>query len=377
MRRIINLIYLTVVLGIFHLTTPTISAQTLHAIIACNTTDRNIGNEMAIDMRNVRNQIQTIASILDCEYDEYALDGPNCTKAKITDIVKKMEVDQNKDIIFFYYGGHGSHANNNSDDPWPQMCMNTNIQSLYFPVKTLDKMIAEEKKPRLQVMIMDCCNQEQDGVSIKPLFGSKGNEATSLKNYNPAVFKKLFLETKGNVKITSSELGQLSWSRPNGSIFTNNIIEVFDEVGTGTLKDANWLNICNKAQAMTFKVNDLPDGVKQKPYFEVKTDDTPAPPVEGPTQSNTTLYKALQTLLTKDQSKEKRLANISSVKNKFFTSDAHIVTVGKNGTSKIMYEDVDAFLRRLALSDNIKQINVLDGNDKAKNTLITVHEVRY
>ena len=65
------------------------------------------------------------------------------------------------------------------------------------------------------------------------------------------------------------------------------------------------------------------------------------------------------------------------MKNKFFTSDAHIVTVGKNGTSKIMYEDVDAFLRRLALSDNIRQINVLEGNDHAKNTLITVHEVRY
>ena len=379
MRRINLFLSLVTFIGILLIITMDATAQTLHAIVACNTTDRKIGSEMALDMKNVRNMLQTIASALECEYDEYALDGTKCTKANITDLINKMDVESD-DIILFYYGGHGSHANNNSDDPWPQMCMNTNIQSLYFPVKSLDKMIAA-RKPRLQIMIMDCCNQEQDGVTIKPLFGAKGSEATIFSNYNPAVLKKLFFKEKGNVKITSSKLGQLSWSRPNGSIFTNNMLEVLDEVGRGKMTDPSWEKICKVAQQRTSIIHDLPDGARQEPFYEI-SDGGPVPvPVPTPitirTSSNQSLYKALQTLLDHDQSKDQRLSNITFVKNKFFTSDAHIVTVGKNGTSKIMYEDVDAFLRRLALSDNIKQINVLEGNDQAKNSLITVHEVRY
>lgn len=42
-----------------------------------------------------------------------------------------------------------------------------------------------------------------------------------------------------------------------------------------------------------------------------------------------------------------------------------------------MYEDVADFLRRLALSDNIKQINILEGNNTGQNSIITVHEIRY
>ena len=346
MRKIYLIVSLMAVLGILFPTVTTATAQTLHAIIACNTTDRNIGAGMALDMKNVRNQIQTIASALECEFDEYALDGTKCTKANITDIVTKMEVKPD-DIILFYYGGHGSHANNNSEDPWPQMCMNTNIQSLYFPVKSLDKIIAA-KNPRLQIMIMDCCNKEQDGVTIKSLFGAKGSEATSLSNYNPAILRKLFFENKGNVKITSSKLGQLSWCRPNGSIFTNYMIEVLDEVGRGEMTDPTWKKICEEAQARTSRVKDLPDGATQEPYYIAAVDYIEPPisiPIPTPVSSDKTLYKALQTLLNHNQSKDKRLSNIASVKNKFFTSDAHIVTVGKNGTSKIMYEDVDAFLR--------------------------------
>lgn len=377
MRKKYVFLSLVIVLGILHIATAQVSAQTLHAIIACHTTDRSVGDQMSVNMRNVRNQIQTIASALECDYDEYVIDGPKCTKANITDIVSKMDVDPN-DIILFYYGGHGSHANNNSDDPWPQMCMNTNIQSLYFPVKSLDKMIAA-KYPQLQIMIMDCCNKEQDGVTIKPLFGSNGNEATKLSNYNPSILKKLFLENKGNVKITSSKLGQYSWCRPNGSIFTNNMIEVLDEVGQGRMTDPSWEKICKEAQDRTSRVNDLPDGAKQDPYYSANVnhigDPGHIPP--KPRFTDQTLYNALQTLISQDQSKDKRLANISSIKNKYFTNDAHVVTVGKNGTSKIMYEDVDAFLRRLALSNDIKQINVIESNDQAKNSLITVHEIRY
>ena len=82
-------------------------------------------------------------------------------------------------------------------------------------------------------------------------------------------------------------------------------------------------------------------------------------------------------MVSQNLSKDQRLAKMSTILNKHFTSDAHVVTVGRNGTSKIAYEEAEEFLRRLALSNNIKQVNILEGSKTGKNSIITVHEVRY
>ena len=356
-----------------------INAQTLHAIIACNTKDQSIGTGMTSDMKNMRNAAQIIAAHLDCEYDEYTFDGSTCTKANITKCISDMDVN-NEDIIMFFYGGHGTHAENNSQDPWPQMCMNTNIESLFFPVRSLQNIISQ-KKPKLSIIFTNCCNKEDAGVSIKPLY-AQSSEATKLGNYNSSAFKKLFFENSGDVTMTSSKLGQYSWCGAQGGLFTNYLLEALDEIGTNKLPPT-WAAICKSTHDKTLACNNLPGGAKQEPFYEINVTVKPNPDDGGsvtpppPTNSTETLFKALQTLLNHKESKDKRLANISSVKNQYFTPNAHVITVGRNGTSKIMYEEVETFLRRLALSDNIKQINVLEGTDSDKNTIITVHEVRY
>ena len=359
-----------------------IKAQTLHAIIACNTTDRGIGEGMRSDLKNMRNAAQIIAANLDCEYDEYVFEGSDCTKSQITECISNMDVERD-DVVMFFYGGHGTHAENNSNDPWPQMCMNTNIESLFFPVASLDRLISA-KHPKLSVILTNCCNKEDGSVSIKPLY-AQSKDATSLGNYNAEAFRKLFFENKGKVIMTSSKLGQYSWCGTNGGLFTNHLLDVFDAVGTNKISPT-WAALCQSTHDRTLACNNLPGGARQEPYFEINVEGetggstvppTPPVPPAPPAHSSETLFKALQTLVDHEQSKDRRLEHIAAVRNKFFTSDAHVVTVGRNGTSKIMYEDVETFLRRLALSDNIKQINVLEGTDNSKNFLITVHEVRY
>lgn len=351
-----------------------LSAQTVHAIIACNTIDSKIGVGMASDMRNMRNAVQIIVDALGCEYSERVFDGNACTKANITDYLNRMEVERN-DIVLFFYGGHGTHALDNSSDPWPQMCMNTNIESLFMPVASVEKLVAD-KHPWLRVIITNCCNEEQLGVTIKPLYAQSAGP-TMQGDYNIAAFRKLFLESDGKVMMTSSKLGQLSWCGENGGLFTNNLLDAFDAVGKNVLA-ADWNAVCRSVHDKTLACNYLPGGVKQEPYYEVEINANdrnvpPAPPAPG----TDNLFKALQVLVNQDYTKDQRLDRIPAVQSRFFTSDAHVVTVGRNGTSRIMYEDVTAFLRRLALSDGIKQVNVIEGDNTGVNSTITVHEIRY
>lgn len=372
MKSIITRIFVLAVLAYGYITTA--KAQTLHAIIACNTTDRSIGESMKRDMENMSNAIQIIMANFEYDFEMQQFDGTACTKANITKYINDMEVGRD-DIVFFFYGGHGTHAFNNADDPWPQMCMNTNIESLFMPVASVDKLIAD-KQPKLRIILTNCCNKEQNGVSIKPLY-AQSEGPTTLSGYDPEAFRKLFLESKGKVMMTSSKLGQYSWCGEYGGLFTNYLLDVLDAVGMNKITPT-WNAVCKTTQEQTLACNTLPGGAKQEPYFEIKiTGEKNKKDVVPPTPSTDNLYKALQVLVNHNYSKDERLDKIGLVLNKFFTPNAHVVTVGRNGTSRIMYEDVMDFLRRLALSDNIKRINVLDGNGNEKNSLITVHEVRY
>ena len=348
-------------------------AQTVHAIIACNTIDNSIGVGMSSDMKNMRNAIQIIVSTLDCEYEEKVFDGPICTKENVTNYIKSMDVERD-DVIIFFYGGHGTHAMNDANDPWPQMCMNTNIESLFMPVASVEKLLSA-KQPKLRIILTNCCNKEQSGVTVKPLY-AQSTGPTMQSDYNAAAFKKLFMESKGKVMMTSSKLGQYSWCSPNGGLFTNYLLDVLDAVGMNRL-NADWETVCEATHDKTLACNTLPGGAKQEPYYIVKTNDSDSGGGNVKKRSTGNLFNALQVLIDHNLTKDQRLGNIEEIQSKYFSYDAHVVTVGRKGTSKIMYEDVSDFLRRLALSDNIKQINVIEGDNTGRNSLITVHEVRY
>lgn len=368
-----------VIVAVALLMTITASAQTFHAIIACNTTDAKIGPGMVSDMNHMNNMVQTIQAMLDCESDLMVFDGKTCTKANITNYINNLEVGRD-DVILFFYSGHGTHAARNAEDPWPQMCMNTSIESLFMPVMSVDKLLAN-KQPKLRIILTDCCNVEDSRVSVKPKL-TQLSGPTSLKDFNTDAIKKLFLGNKGKVMMTSSKLGQYSHScnyYDIGSIFTNYVIEAFDEIGQGI--SPTWEAYCKAVHDMTLAHEFENKSIKQEPYYMVsvngssqRNDDVRRIPS---TSQKTDLFKALQTLVDHNSTEDQRLAKISDIQRTYFTSSAHVVTVGRNGTSKIMYEDVDDFLRRLALSSNIKQINILEGDNDGKNSIITVHEVRY
>ena len=367
MKRL--LISLGVVLSI---TPVLLQAQTLHVLIFCNTIDESIGQNMLVEYNNVLNQIQSLNSLLDYDLDLVALDGPNCTRARLKAEIEKMDVDPNKDVVFTFYGGHGSHAMNNESDPWPQYLMNSGFenQSNWVPMQTVEKWVAA-KNPRLRIIMANCCNKEQSGTTIKPLWADDGR-ATSLDGLNAENYKKLF-SVRGCVMATSSKLGQYSWCNRYGGCYTNDFWAAMTMLGKGTVA-ADWNSVLKKAydlcSSRVFSINDYPYKAYQNPYYEVKVENTVVP--RGPKPDRTNLSQALAQLTKKEYSEEYRLGLIPGIMRQYFDSGAKVITIANDMQTIVDYEDVSAFLRRICLSDYIKQVNIIE---ETRNQL-TVHEVR-
>lgn len=351
-------------------------AQTLHAVIFCNTIDESIGKNMKIDLKNSTDKIRTIARVLDYNLDLQQLDGKDCTRANLKAAIDEMEVGPD-DVIFTFYGGHGTHAVNNASDPWPQYLMNSGFenQGNWVPMASVEKWVAA-KSPRLRIIVANCCNKEQEGVTVKPLWADDGR-AKNLSDINPESMKKLF-GVKGSIMVTSSKLGQYSWCNElYGGIFTSEFWDSMEKVGNGRIK-ADWETLLKDASDHTgqysFRTDEPPYTVTQNPYYKVSISNgnDPYPRRDVDRNPGTTLDNALQQLLNKNMSVEARLDMIPAVLRSHFAPGAKVMTYANDLKTVVDYEDAADFLRRIARSPYIKQVNVLENS----NNVIKVHELR-
>ena len=83
-------------------------------------------------------------------------------------------------------------------------------------------------------------------------------------------------------------------------------------------------------------------------------------------------------LLDVSHSEDWRLNQANNLANKYFTSDAKVATVGRNGSTIIEYESARDFLRRIAVSKLISKMNVIKEmtDSSGKRTYIKVQEIR-
>lgn len=376
MKRKISLLFISV----FVLTT---NAQTLHFISMFDTNDKSIGSGMKTERMLINNEMQTIAGYLeefgyDSQFSDYY--GANCGRASLMQAISALQVGKN-DVVVFYYGGHGARAYNNSEDRFPQMCLGEASQSNWVPSSLIKNIIAK-KNPRLAVILTGCCNKEGAGVTIKSIV-AQSSGYTSEANINKSAYKKLFLESKGVVQLTSSRAGEYSWCTEKGSIFALALLDILENVGEGKVS-ANWNAVCQNVKGVVSSLN-IPTSegaVKQNPDYEVSTSTGGGTPRKDDTtikrRVNDTDYdlsQDLERLLDKSQSANTRLSMVPVVLNKHFSSGAKVLTLGRDMSTVVDYEDAEVFLRRIAMSPYIKQINVVEQNG-GKNTIVRVHEIR-
>jgi len=368
----------TFILALAVLLSQGLMAQTFHGIVFCNTIDESIGESMKVDMQNMSDKIQTLQTLLEEDYncDFKVFDGDGCTRANLKSYIDGMEVGSD-DVIFTFYGGNGSHAENNASDPWPQYLMNSGFenQSNWIPMAEFAKWI-KSKGARLSIITSNCCNKEQSGTTIKPLWVDDGR-ATKLDNLDAEKFRTLFA-AKGVVMATSSKLGQYSWCNGYGGLFTCDFIDVLNMVGKGQIAP-DWEAVLKKAYEMCsareIRTREYPYTAVQNPYYKVSVnggsskrkhneDDTDKP--------STTLIDALGKITDRSISEDARIDMINGIVSKYFDSAATVITVGNDMETQFAEEPVRDFLRRICLSPSIKGVNILNES----RTLLRVHEIR-
>lgn len=372
--------------ALFALIQMTMQAQKIHVIIFCDTNDEKIGENKESERELTMNEMQTIAGYLesygyDSEFVEYY--GNECNKQNLMQVINGLQVESN-DVVFFYYGGHGSHAAYNETDPFPQMCLGEDYQDNWVPV-TLIKNIIAKKQPRLAVILTGCCNKEDSGVSIKSVVAESG-DYTYESQINKEAYKKLFLESTGIVMMTSSKLGQFSYSGKEGGIFCLRFWAIMELAGIDKVK-ADWTTICETVKQDVAKtpISTREGIVYQEPYYEISPFANTPQPIKKVTRVTTrtttinnsvsSLSNDINQLLNKSMSVDDRMMMMNAVLSKHFTREAKVLTIGRDMSTVVDYEDAETFLRRIIMSPFILQINVIEENG-GLNSLIRVHEVR-
>ena len=350
------------------------NAQTLHTIVFCNTIDQSIGRSMTIEFLNMKNQVRTWAGLIEYDEDHHELDGVNCTRANLKAVIDEMDVEPD-DVILTFYGGHGSHAENDSD-PWPQYLMNSGFenQGNWVPMASLQKWI-EAKNARLSIIISNCCNVVQKSTTKKPLW-AMGGDYTRLDGVNSQNYKKLFA-AKGLVMATSSKVPEPSWCGiPQGGLYTCDFIQAMNLMGNGTVAP-DWNSVLRKAYDLC-AARDIVDKDgqhhKQHPYqkFYPSGGSVPPPNTPRPRVDSDPLGQALLDIVNKEKEQSVRLSMIPSIISRYFGSFNKVMTVGTDMETAVDYENPADFLRRICLSPYIKQVNIVD----RQGGILTVHEVR-
>lgn len=360
-----------------------LKAQTFHVISFCNTLDPNIGCE--VDRDRIVQEAGGIGALLGYEVRFYCGEGEDCSKENLMNTVNSLNCGKD-DIVFFYYSGHGIRSSQDNSE-FPQMCLKYQAydQDKFVAVYTVVEKL-QTKGAHFTLVMTDCCNNPVSMVSPKTLMSKDGgvmdDNTTVARN-----LRKLFVETQGMVIVTSSKKGQTSLGgKRNGGLFTDQFFgNSLYEAAKGKIP-ATWNDVLQNTYGLVKNLAAQVDNHLQEPYFEINTNNAPSssPDVTPNTHVSpvvavdSNFANELATLLDASHSEDWRLNQANYLANKYFTSDAKVATVGRNGTTIIEYESARDFLCRIAVSKLISKMNVIKEttDSSGKRNYIKVQEIR-
>jgi len=218
------------------------------AIFACDTYAQNIEKAVQNDLRNMRDEAQRIAMYTQQDLKELIFDGDSLRPRQFLNTLKSLSFTED-DIVLFYFSGHGYRTHSKSDNiPWPNLFFTRSGYGIDYD-QVLD--ILSAKNQRFLFSIADCCNNFMGQDTAPPVFKKKtmSKAEYSLVKEN---YKKLFLETRGQILVTSSDVSEFSWCMTRGAIFTLAFLDyIQDETMNAT--SPSWDSILMNTRSKVLK----------------------------------------------------------------------------------------------------------------------------
>lgn len=362
------------------------NAQRIQAIIFADTNDSSIGQGVQVNRNNMKLFINELAAGLGMSESLMPIkvyDGYNCTNSNLKQVIKNFSCDS-QDIVIFCYFGHGGRSYNDPSE-FPQMCLGSNNQADFVPLEDVRDAIVK-KGPRFCLVLGDCCNSYASGITKKRnVFNAAGNTNISLGEAE--TLQKLFMGFKGAIIGAGCKKGEYSWINSKyGGFFTSGF---FYEFGNSLKKgDSDWNKMFTNIQQSVLDLSKRAPGVGDKGYVQTpifRIDPYKKTVVDTPKEKRDKVVdkpkikdgirSELVALADDKRSATSRINEISSVL-RAFTSDAKIITVGRDLETTMSVESASEYLNRISTAFRLKNFNIIEKKEKdSKICYLKIHEI--
>ena len=359
------------------------NANTIHWITFVDTTDPSVGSIDATAQKYLYSQwIDVVnAALAEKNYSSkiYNFSGSQTTPENCKEAIGGLKCDSN-DVVIFYYIGHGGRSITDKSK-YPQMFLAQNADEKCVPLVWVYNELMK-KNARLTLTIGMCCNSFTSGMSAKesvPFSVERGRAMFSGKEVES--IQKLFLGHRGNIIMSSSSIGQVSWGgyipaiNSSMDIFTYNFIKAFKTYVNNTT-DPSWHLLCQRVSTdvnnMSIALSQVGNVKKQTPIFDVdvqkcsfpakRQDTTPNPPIDEIKNDNEMAQKLttyFDYIVNATNPLPERIKKANALKG-VCVKDAIVRTLGADTDEVIDRQKISDFLDIVSASKRYYKIVVKD-----------------
>jgi len=259
------------------------SADTLYAIIAGDTRSEIMGaaNDIAPsveqDLANIHSFIKRISTFTHLKVAPENIhllrgkeEGKALTATHLKTRLNNLSVTP-KDVIIFYYSGHGFRLKGKSS-PWPYMSLAGDyLEQEAVALDDVVKML-QNKKPRFFIALVDACNtleKKVNGEDLTPLSAREYLSTYKQIGQYQHYYQKLFENSSGYIIASSSIQNQNAYGDKNkGGLFTTAFLNHF-YASAEKSSSPSWHSIMEKASQVIYAIDKHRQIHTQLPQYEV------------------------------------------------------------------------------------------------------------
>ncbi|MCB1135699.1 MAG: caspase family protein [Chlamydiia bacterium] len=215
----------------------------VHLIIAPALDDPRIARSCHADTERVRSLITHVCDSLAIELRLQVLGYQSFDSQVLERTIDELQVGGD-DVVLFYYTGHGYNLTGEQELP------TLALHGQHIELQRIQEKL-ESKRPRLCLIIVDCCNSylpgELQALISPPRSIGLGSVIRAGVNNN---YQHLIQESEGLYVICGASQGEYAFCTDRGGVFTNAFVDVFNSecMAAGS---TSWHSIIDDAGVLT------------------------------------------------------------------------------------------------------------------------------